>query len=126
MPQVSALDDYAPSTITRVYAANGDVVGEFATERRVVISYEQISPLLRQAIIAAEDKNFDTHIGLSVPRTLVTVVTDLVHHQKHGASTLTQQLARNLFLTNEKTWSRISNWIAARSASSMRMPRPRL
>ena len=109
MPQVSALDDYAPSTITRVYAANGDVVGEFAIERRVVITYEQISPLLRQAIIAAEDKNFDTHIGLSVPRTVVTAVTDLMRRQRHGASTLTQQLARNLFLTNEKTWSRKFN-----------------
>ena len=53
MPQVSALDDYSPSTITRVYAADGQVVGEFATQRRVVISSDQISPLLRQAIIAA-------------------------------------------------------------------------
>jgi penicillin-binding protein 1A len=109
MPQVSALDDYAPSTITRVYAMDGQVVGEFATQRRVVITYEQISPLLKQAIVAAEDQTFDSHLGLSVPRIIVTAIKDLVTGRRYGASTLTQQLARNLFLTNEKTWSRKLN-----------------
>ncbi len=109
MPQVSALDDYAPSTITRVYGVNGEVVGEFATQRRIVITYDQISPLLRQAIIAAEDQNFDSHLGLSIPRIVVTAVRDLVRGQLAGASTLTQQLARNLFLTNEKTATRKIN-----------------
>src|SRR5437762_1484166 len=104
LPQVSALDDYAPSTITRVYGANGEVVGDFATERRVVITYGQISPLLKQAIVAAEDKNFDSHIGLSIPRTIVTAVTDLMRRQRHGARTLTQQLARNQLLTNWHYW----------------------
>ena len=106
MPQVSTLDDYAPSTITRVYAADGQVVGEFATQRRVVITYDQISPLLRQAIIAAEDQTFDSHLGLSIPRIVVTAIKDVMHRRLAGASTLTQQLARNLFLTNEKTPSR--------------------
>src|SRR5881392_3765658 len=67
LPQISALDDYAPSTITRVYGSHGDVVGEFSTQRRVVIPYEAISPKLRQAIIAAEEADFEQHIGLSVP-----------------------------------------------------------
>ena len=106
LPQITALDDYAPSTITRVYAADGSTVGEFATQRRVVISHDQISPLLRQAIIAAEDQSFDTHAGLSIPRIVVTALKDLVTGERAGASTLTQQLARNLFLTNEKTWER--------------------
>ena len=106
MPQVSALDDYAPSTITRVYAADGQVVGEFATQRRVVISADQISPLLRQAIIAAEDQSFDTHLGLSLPRIIITALKDVMRGERAGASTLTQQLARNLFLTNEKTLDR--------------------
>jgi penicillin-binding protein 1A len=106
MPQVSALDDYAPSTITRVYAADGQVVGEFATQRRMVISSDQISPLLRQAIIAAEDQSFDSHLGLSLPRIIITAIKDVVRGQRAGASTLTQQLARNLFLTNEKTLDR--------------------
>ena len=106
MPQISALDDYAPSTITRVYAVDGEVIGEFAVQRRVVVGYNDISPLLRRAIIAAEDQHFDTHPGLSLPRIAVTLAKDILYGQRYGASTLTQQLARNLFLTNEKTWER--------------------
>ena len=94
MPQVSSLDDYAPSTITRVYGVNGEVVGEFATQRRVVITYDQISPLLKQAIVSAEDQDFDSHLGLSLPRIVVTVIKDLLRGQRAGASTLTQQLAQ--------------------------------
>src|SRR5918995_5535093 len=74
LPQISALDDYAPSTITRVYGAAGEVVGEFAIQRREVISYEAISPRLRQAILAAEDAEFETHPGISIPRILVALV----------------------------------------------------
>ncbi len=107
LPQISALDDYAPSTITRIHASTGEVVGEFATQRRTVVTYDQISPLLRQAIIAAEDKDFDRHVGLSIPRILVTLGKDIAERRKAGgASTITQQLARNLFLTFEKTWER--------------------
>ena len=107
LPQISALDNYAPSTITRVYARDGEVIGEFATERREVIGYDQISPHLRAAIIAAEDERFFQHFGLSVPRILVALFRDVVEQRKAaGASTLTQQLARNLFLTLEKTWER--------------------
>lgn len=106
MPQISALDDYSPSVITRVFDHQGELVGEFATQRRVVIDYDQISPLLRQAIIAAEDQTFEQHLGLSIPRIIVTAAKDILYGQRAGASTLTQQLARNLFLTNEKTWER--------------------
>src|SRR5258707_11348130 len=66
LPQISALDDYAPSTITRVFGARGEVVGEFSTQRRVVVPYEAISPRLRQAIIAAEDADFERHFGISL------------------------------------------------------------
>jgi penicillin-binding protein 1A len=107
LPQISALDDYAPSTITRIHASTGEVIGEFATQRRTVVTYDEIAPLLRQAIIAAEDKDFDKHVGLSVPRILATLAKDIVERRKAGgASTITQQLARNLFLTFEKTWER--------------------
>ena len=101
LPQISALDDYAPSTITRIYASNGDVVGEFAKERRLVVGYDGISPLLRQAIIAAEDKDFEEHVGLSLPRIVITAVKDVVHQQRAGASTITQQVARMLFLESD-------------------------
>ena len=107
LPKISALDDYAPSTISRVYGAGGEVVGEFAIQRREVIPYEAISPTLRQAILAAEDDDFEQHVGLSIPRIAVTLVKDILERRKAGgASTLTQQLARKLFLTDEKTWER--------------------
>ncbi len=97
LPQISALDDYAPSTITRVQAIGGEVVGEFATQRRVVIGYDDIPVRLRQALIAAEDAGFDQHFGFSVPRLVITAVRDMMTGRRAGASTLTQQLARNLF-----------------------------
>jgi penicillin-binding protein 1A len=106
LPTISALDDYAPSTISRVYGARGDIVGEFAIERREVIPYSAISPTLEQAILAAEDDEFYKHVGLSIPRIVVTLVKDIVERRLHGASTLTQQLARKLFLTDDKTWER--------------------
>jgi membrane carboxypeptidase/penicillin-binding protein len=97
LPQVSALDDYTPSTITRVYAANGQVVGEFATQRRVVVGYDDINPVLRQAIIATEDAEFDRHFGINIWRIFAAAATDILERRRaQGASTLTQQLARNL------------------------------
>src|SRR5438552_18270389 len=63
LPQVSALDDYSPSTLTRVYAANGQLIGEFATQPRIVVGYDHINPVLRQALIATEDTQFGNHFG---------------------------------------------------------------
>ncbi|HET9568906.1 MAG TPA: PBP1A family penicillin-binding protein, partial [Vicinamibacterales bacterium] len=96
---ISALDDYKPSTITRLMAADGQQIGEFATERRVVIRYEDIAPALRQAIIASEDAEFESHFGISVSRLVVTAIRDIgTGHRMRGASTITQQVARMLFL----------------------------
>ena len=111
LPQVSALDDYTPSTITRVYASDGQVIGEFATQRRVIIGYDEIGPVLRQAIIATEDAEFDRHVGVNFWRILVAARTDIIERRRaQGASTLTQQLARNMRdqfgLTSEKSFER--------------------
>jgi penicillin-binding protein 1A len=107
LPQISALDDYAPSTITRVYGGHGEVVGEFSTQRRVVVPYEAISPTLRHAIFAAEDADFEQHFGLSVPHIAMAAARGAIgrlrgaitgHYARpKGASTITQQLARGLF-----------------------------
>ncbi len=98
LPLISGLDKYAPSAITRVYASNGETLAEFATERRLVIPYEDISPHLRNAIISAEDKNFNSHFGLSVSAMLIRLTSDTVRRGTvAGASTLTMQLARDLF-----------------------------
>lgn len=99
LPQISALDDYAPSTITRLHAADGNVIGEFAVQRRVIVRYTDIPPVLRNAILASEDANFEKHVGLSIPRIIVTAIKDVIYRKRAGASTLTQQLARHLFLS---------------------------
>ena len=97
LPAVTSLDNYAPSTITSVLAANGQVIGEFATQRRVIVGYDEINPVLREAIIATEDAEFDKHVGLNFWRIFSAAVTDIVKRRREqGASTLTQQVARNL------------------------------
>src|SRR5262252_4628864 len=111
LPQVTTLDNYSPSTITRISASDGRVIGEFATQRRVIVGYDDINPLLRQAIIATEDAEFDRHFGVNIWRIAVAALTDIIERRRaQGASTLTQQLARNLKdqfgLSNEKSFER--------------------
>jgi penicillin-binding protein 1A len=99
VPEISArLDDYRPNTITRILARDGQTIGEFATERRIVVGYDQISPNLRNAIIATEDAGFNEHFGVSMTRVAITVLKDILTGKRQGASTITQQLARNVFL----------------------------
>src|SRR5262245_17385199 len=98
LPEISALDDYRPSTITRLFARDGQVIGDFATERRVVIGYDDVAPALRNAIVAVEDAGFNQHFGFSISRIVITAVNDILTGRRAGASTLTQQLARDLFL----------------------------
>ncbi|HEV3215670.1 MAG TPA: PBP1A family penicillin-binding protein [Vicinamibacterales bacterium] len=113
LPQISALDNYAPSATTRVYARDGQTLAEFAIERRLIIGYDDIAPQLRQAIISAEDKDFNNHFGLSVSAIFARLATDILHRRlASGASTLTMQLARNLFAEDvgfqvgDKNWER--------------------
>jgi penicillin-binding protein 1A len=110
LPQVSALDNYAPSTITRLYATNGQVIGEFATQRRVLVGYDDINPLLREGIIATEDAEFNRHFGVNIWRIAVAAITDIIERRRdQGASTITQQVARNLDqfgLTKQKVFDR--------------------
>jgi penicillin-binding protein 1A len=108
LPSIEALDDYSPSTITRVYGSDGKPVGEFAVQRRLVIAYEDIAPDFRNAIIASEDAGFNSHFGLSISAIAFRLARDTFDairaafsHRRFsrpaGASTLTMQLARNLF-----------------------------
>ena len=107
LPQITALDNYVPSTITRVLGRDGAVIGDFAVERRVVIGYQDIPLRLRQAVLAAEDAEFFQHVGVAVQRIILTLLKDAMERRlAAGASTLTQQLTRKLFLTDEKTWER--------------------
>jgi penicillin-binding protein 1A len=118
LPQITALDNYNPSTITRVYSAQGQLIGEFATQRRVIVSYDDINPLLRQAIIATEDASFEQHFGLNVKRIFAAIITDVIERRRaQGASTITQQVARNLDqlgLTKQKLLERkVREWVLA-------------
>ena len=113
LPIITELDDYAPETITRVHDRNGEVIGEFATQRRVIVEYDDIPDVLRHAVIAVEDADFFNHVGFNVSRLVVTLVTNILSGDLTGAgaSTLTMQLARNVTLGGEqlglqKTWQR--------------------
>ena len=77
LPEVSALDNYAPNTITRVVGKNNQLVGEFAVERRMVIRYTDIPANLRNAILAAEDAGFFEHSGFSISRMLLALMRDV-------------------------------------------------
>jgi penicillin-binding protein 1A len=101
LPEITALDDYQPSTITRLMARDGRVVSEFATEPRIVIDYDEMAPVLRQAIIATEDGRFERHFGINIARTVSAVLRNVVLGENYGASTITQQVARLLFLQQE-------------------------
>jgi penicillin-binding protein 1A len=113
LPKISELDSYTPETITRVHARGGELIGEFATQRRVVLSYDEIAEVMRQAIIAAEDGDFFDHVGFNIPRIVITMGTNILKGDltAAGASTITMQLARNITLGGEqlgleKKWSR--------------------
>jgi penicillin-binding protein 1A len=113
--EVAALANYRPSSVTRVYADDGKtVIGEFALERRIPVKYEDIPPVMRNAILAVEDTRFYNHIGIDPVRIIGVAYKDLVHGSREGGSTLTQQLAKNLFLTREQTLKRkLNEWAMA-------------
>ncbi|HYK36930.1 PBP1A family penicillin-binding protein [Alloacidobacterium sp.] len=107
LPQIDDLTRYRPDTTTELYDIHGRIFGSFALQRRVLVNYTDLSPLLRQAVISIEDKNFESHWGVNFFRVLGAAYHDLTSKSRaQGASTLTMQLARNLFLSNERTFGR--------------------
>jgi penicillin-binding protein 1A len=104
LPQIQDLEHYQPSTITDLYDREGRIIGSFAMERREVVGYDGFAPILRQAVISIEDKNFESHWGINVFRVAGAAWHDIRSHGRaQGASTLTMQLARNLFLSSDRT-----------------------
>ena len=107
LPQMEDLARYRPNTTTELLDVHGRVFGSFALERRVVVPYSEFPPVLRQAIISIEDKSFQRNWGVNLVRAVGAAYRDLHSNGRaQGASTLTMQLARNLFLSNEKTYGR--------------------
>ncbi|MCA1978885.1 MAG: transglycosylase domain-containing protein, partial [Thiobacillus sp.] len=107
LPPLEALTDYQPKQPLRVYTADGALIGEFGEERRAFIPIDQVPKYMKQAIIAAEDERFYSHGGVDTLGILRAAAANLVSGgAKEGASTITMQVARNFFLSNEKTLTR--------------------
>ena len=107
LPQVDALEAYRPSSITELYDDHEKVIGSFALQRRVVVGYDDFPPVLRDALVSIEDKDFYKHSGINFWRIVGAASRDIESGGKvQGASTLTMQLARNLFLSPDRHWQR--------------------
>jgi len=110
LPDASDLADYRPPTATRVYAGDGTLIGEFSDERRIYVSFDQIPTTVVQAFLAAEDRNFFQHGGIDVGgigRAMFKNLFNVVSGRRlEGGSTITQQVAKNVLLTNESSLNR--------------------
>ncbi|HEX3940474.1 MAG TPA: PBP1A family penicillin-binding protein [Acidobacteriaceae bacterium] len=107
LPQIVDLERYRPNATTELLDIHGRAFGSIALQRRVVAPYEAFPPLLREAVISIEDKNFESHWGVNLVRVAGAAYHDLTSSGRaQGASTLTMQLARDLFLSPQRTFSR--------------------
>ncbi len=107
LPPIQRLEDYRPDVITGVYSDDNKVIGEFAIERRIVVTNDEIPPYLQLAIIAVEDDQFYHHSGINYFSNIRAGYKDIIRMRKsQGASTITQQLARMLLGRYEKTLDR--------------------
>ena len=106
LPDVRQLADYQPKLPLRVLTADGEVIGEFGEERRQLMPLEQIPQVMRNAVLAAEDARFYEHGGIDGIGLTRAILSNLRHGLRQGASTITQQVARNMYLTPERTFSR--------------------
>jgi penicillin-binding protein 1A len=107
VPSIDALTDYQPKVPLRVYTADGALIGEFGEERRAVVRIDEVPTVMKQAILAAEDERFYQHQGVDYVGVIRAAYSNLVAGGKRqGASTITMQLARNFFLSSEKTLTR--------------------
>jgi penicillin-binding protein 1A len=107
LPSLDALTEYQPKVPLRIYTADGVLIGEFGEERRAVVSIAEVPAQLRNAIIAAEDERFYEHPGIDYVGVMRAAYANLVAGgRRQGASTITMQVARNFFLSSEKTLTR--------------------
>jgi penicillin-binding protein 1A len=107
VPRVEALADYTPSLVTQLYTHGGNVFTTFARERRVMLKESEMPQVMERALVASEDSNFFQHGGVDAIGILRAAAADLrAGHVVEGASTITMQLARSLFLSRERTWRR--------------------
>jgi penicillin-binding protein 1A len=108
LPSIESLSQYTPATISRIYSGEGEIIDEFAQERRLFVASEDIPDLVKQAFISAEDKNFYTHHGYDT-RSMVAAFVEAVRsrgERVRGASTITQQVMKNFLLSSDRTAER--------------------
>jgi len=99
LPEIRALETYRPNVVTEIYADDGQMVGSFALQRRILMTYEQCPKILFNAVTSIEDQHFADHWGIDFPRIAGAAYRNLLKGRKaEGASTITMQLAGNLFL----------------------------
>jgi len=110
LPDVAVLQSYQPRVMSRIYAADGSLLAELATERRIFVPVAAIPPLVKQAFISAEDQNFATHHGVDPVAIIRAGVTDVLQfgqgRRPVGASTITQQVAKNMLVGSEVSLNR--------------------
>src|ERR1700704_3717688 len=107
LPQVEELERYRPSSVTELYDGQGRVIGTFALQRRVIAAYDDYPEVLRNALVSIEDKDFYRPSGINIWRIVGAAYRDIESGGKvQGASTLTMQLARNLFLSPDRSFYR--------------------
>jgi penicillin-binding protein 1A len=110
LPNYQQLADYQPPIVSRVHSGDGRLMGEYAIEKRVFVPVKEMPPLVIHAVLAAEDKNFYTHPGIDLASVMRAAATDLLRFGSNrrpvGASTITQQVAKNFLLTNEVSLQR--------------------
>ncbi len=107
LPSITGLHEYQPSLVTRVYSADKQVIGQFFVERRILVPLQEIPKPLVNAVIATEDSRFFEHRGVDFVGIARAVLTNLVSGRiRQGASTITQQLARSLFLSPKRDFDR--------------------
>src|SRR6202045_2614291 len=99
LPEIRPLEDYRPNVVTELYADDGRQIGTFALQRRILLTWEQIPPVLKDAITSTEDQHFFEHWGIDLPRVIEAAWRNLLRRRiSEGASTITMQLAGGLFL----------------------------
>ena len=107
LPSIEALTDYQPKIPLRVYSADNLLIGEFGEERRNLVTFAEVPTVLKQAILAAEDDRFYQHSGVDTIGVLRAALSNITSPgRQQGASTITMQVARNFFISSEKTYTR--------------------
>lgn len=107
LPSLEVLTDYRPKIPLRIYTADGHLIGEFGEERRAVVHIQDVPDVMKNAILAAEDERFYQHNGIDAQGLIRAAMSNFIGGGKRqGASTITQQVAKNFFLSSEKTYTR--------------------